>query len=325
MTQSIPDHAVFNYMDHSVAPSLRRNGRVMMRRDTQGSDTPMVGLSVDKREVPLVDARGLTGDAIPTLYRNGFELVQDAQPFETADYMDHQRVLSAYYPVCEALVQTATGATEVRAFDHNVRSAAGKKDGATIAGGQEVQGPARMVHGDYTLTSAPQRLLDLTEPPRRNDTLASVLADGETLFDAVQIKNLLDRGSFSIINVWRNIVAEPVQTDPLALCDGQTVRPDDLVVFEIHYEDRIGENYFARGADSHRWYFYPGMTRDEALLIKQWDSRGPLARSDGKTADQDDANAPCTFSFHSAFRNDAAPDDAPSRWSIEVRCIALFA
>ena len=34
-------------------------------------------------------------------------------------------------------------------------------------------------------------------------------------------------------------------THPLALCDAQTVEPDDLVVFEIHYADRVGENYFA--------------------------------------------------------------------------------
>ena len=50
------------------------------------------------------------------------------------------------------------------------------------------------------------------------------------------------------------------------------MHPDDLVVFEIHYADRIGENYFAKHADAHRWYFYPALTRDEALLIKQWDS-----------------------------------------------------
>ena len=34
--------------------------------------------------------------------------------------------------------------------------------------------------------------------------------------------------------------------------------------------------------------------------------------------------APCTFSFHSAFEDPAAPPDAPDRWSIEVRCVALY-
>ena len=39
---------------------------------------------------------------------------------------------------------------------------------------------------------------------------------------------------------------DPVEINPLALCDASTVSPQDLVVFEIHYADRVGENYFAK-------------------------------------------------------------------------------
>ena len=66
------------------------------------------------------------------------------------------------------------------------------------------------------------------------------------------------------------------------------------------------------------------MTRDEALLIKQWDSAGGLARSRGAHADTPDGHAPCTFSFHSAFEDPLTPPDAPERWSIEVRCVTLY-
>ena len=104
--------------------------------------------------------------------------------------------------------------------------------------------------------------------------------------------------------------------------------PEDLVVFEIHYADRIGENYFAKHDARHRWVYWSAMTRDEALLIKQWDSAGELARSRGARADPDGGGSsgggPCTFSFHSAFEDPATPPDAPDRWSIEVRCAALF-
>ena len=113
-------------------------------------------------------------------------------------------------------------------------------------------------------------------------------------------------------------------THPLALCDSQTVNPEDLVVFEIHYQDRLGENYFAKHAERHHWYYFPEMTRDEALLIKQWDSAGPLARSDGKQADVSDPQSPSTFSFHSAFEDPATPHGAPDRQSIEVRCIVIY-
>ena len=135
---------------------------------------------------------------------------------------------------------------------------------------------------------------------------------------------LADGGRFAIINVWRNIAKEPVATHPLALCNAQTVQAEDLVVFEIQYQDRIGENYFAKHAPRHQWFYYPRITRDEALLIKQWDSAGPMAGSRGAKSDADNPQAPCTFSFHTAFEDPSAPPDAPDRWSIEVRCLALY-
>jgi hypothetical protein len=66
------------------------------------------------------------------------------------------------------------------------------------------------------------------------------------------------------------------------------------------------------------------MTRDEVVLIKQWDSAGNLACSEGRQADSSSADTPCTFSFHSAFFDPQTPEDAPARWSIEVRCMAFF-
>ena len=95
-------------------------------------------------------------------------------------------------------------------------------------------------------------------------------------------------------------------------------------MFELHYPDRVGENYFSKHASCHRWYYYPEMRRDEALLIKQWDSGGTLARSDGARADANDQEAPCTFNFHSAFTHPSTPLDAPDRWSIEVRCLVVY-
>ena len=233
-------------------------------------------------------------------------------------------VVQEYYGQCVEIVQEVTGA-HAFAFDHNIRSASGKKSQRQITGGQQVQGPAHVVHGDYTLTSGPQRLRDLAKPPSGNDTLRSVLDEGQSLISPEIAERALDDGGrFSIINVWRNIANEPVATHPVALCDGQSVHPKDLVVFEIHYQDRVGENYFAKHSPRHQWYYYPDMTGDEALLIKQWDSAGKLARSRGARGDASDNQAPCTFSFHSAFEDPSTPPDAPERWSIEVRCIVLY-
>jgi hypothetical protein len=97
-----------------------------------------------------------------------------------------------------------------------------------------------------------------------------------------------------------------------------------LVTFEIHYDDRIGENYFAKHNPRHEWYLYPNLTRHEILLLKQWDSSGTLAQSQGKLADGDGApESPCTFSFHSAVDQPPA-QGAPDRESMEVRCFVVY-
>ena len=314
----------FRYMQASVASSLYRNGKVLTRRDRDGSDSGRVGVDLEDREMAIIDARTLAPADQPTLAVNGFELLERPTADPGLDFLDHQAVVHSYYPACAEIVRAATGATSVAAFDHNVRSAAGKSVKRRIAGGQEVQGPAHLVHGDYTLTSAPQRLRDLAYPPTSNDTYRTALAAGETLLDADAVERAIGNGRFSIVNVWRNIAREPVATRPLALCDAASVHPRELVVFEIHYEDRIGENYFAKHDPRHRWVYWSAMTRDEALLIKQWDSAGEVAFSGGARADSDGTGRPCTFSFHSAFEDPATPSDAPDRWSIEVRCAALF-
>ena len=312
------------YLAASVETSLYRNGKVFVHRNTEGNDTPWVGADVDKRQMTIHDARGLAEPERRTLEANGFEMLGRPLTDLEIDFLDHEQVVRRYYPHCADIVREHAGARIVKAFDHNVRSAAGKLSGRRIVGGQQVQRPAQIVHGDYTLTSGPQRLRDLANPPAVNDTYRTQLADGETLLDDADVTRALDSGRFALINLWRNIAEQPVATYPLALCDAVSVHPDDLVVFEIHYADRIGENYFAKHANDHRWYFYPALTRDEALLIKQWDSAGGMARSEGASADAMCPDAPCTFSFHTAFQDPMTAPDAPDRWSIEVRCIVLY-
>ena len=314
----------FTYMAASVESSLYRNGKVLTRRDGSGNDSGWTGFDKEKRPMAVQDARGLAGSQRRTLETNGFESLERPLASPDIDFLDHDQVVRRYYPHCTEIVRAASGARLVAAFDHNIRSVSGNRSGRRIKGGQQVQAPAYIVHGDYTLTSGPQRLRDLAKPPAVNDTYRTALADGDSLLDEAEVERTLEAGRFAIINLWRNIAREPVAAHPLAFCDATSVHPDDLVVFEIHYADRVGENYFAKHSDDHRWYFYSGATRDEALLIKQWDSAGGLARSKGAKADSMSPDAPCTFSFHSAFEDPTTAPDAPDRWSIEVRCVALY-
>ena len=325
-SQLIPDESSigsFNYMSDSVRPSLYRNGEVLTRRDGDGNDFGTLGLVLEAKERVVHNARELGDDERKTCWGNGFELLNAPLDTQALDFFDHDAVVRTYYAQCSSLVAEQTGGRAF-AFDHNIRSASGKQSQRRTVGGQSVQEPLHMVHGDYTLFSAPRRLRDLAQPPTVNDTYRTALKAGESLINPLEAKRTLDHGRFAVINVWRNIADTPVAVHPLALCDGRSVDPQDLVVFEIHYQDRIGENYFAKHSPNHRWYYYPELTRSEALLIKQWDSTGVLASSDGKMSDAADSDAPCTFSFHSAFEETTAPLDAPDRWSIEVRCMVIY-
>ena len=58
-----------------------------------------------------------------------------------------------------------------------------------------------------------------------------------------------------------------------------------------------------------RRYYYSAMKKNEVILFKQWDSDPTLS---GR------------ITFHTAFSDPAAPPDAPTRQSIEVRAIAFF-
>ena len=62
----------FNYMADTSTPSLFRNGKVLTRRDRDGSDSGWEGVDREPRAMPVQDARILRN--APTLASNGYEL-----------------------------------------------------------------------------------------------------------------------------------------------------------------------------------------------------------------------------------------------------------
>ena len=84
---------------------------------------------------------------------------------------------------------------------------------------------------------------------------------------------------FAEFNVWRNIAHDPVEMAPLGFVDAESIAPRDLAVCDLVYADRTGEIYQGVYNADHRWYYFPRMTRDEAILIKcyEFDERRPRA------------------------------------------------
>ena len=137
---------------------------------------------------------------------------------------------------------------------------------------------------------------------RGEATMRAALRGGGSL----EAEKLLAR-RFAVVNVWKPI-GWPVEVAPLAVCDARTIGPGDLVPTDLLYRDRKGEVYSMRFAPKHRWYYFPRMRPDEAMLLKCYDSAHDRAR----------------FTAHSAFDDPTSPVDARSRESIEVRTLAFF-
>ena len=61
---------------------------------------------------------------------------------------------------------------------------------------------------------------------------------------------------------------------------------------ELKYRERTGEIYVMRYSPSHRWYYFPKMAPEQALLLKTYDSQ-----TDGRAR----------FMGHSAFEDPTTP------------------
>ena len=210
--------------------------------------------------------------------QHGFVFVDHAT--RVMDFYERDEVETVYYPEAEALIRQVTGATRVHIFDHTVRS------GDVARQEMGLREPLKQVHNDYTDRSGPQRVRDLL-PEEAEDLL---------------------RYRFMIVQVWRPI-ATVVVSEPLAICDARSVAETDLIATERRHPNRVGETYTLSYNPGHRWYYFPKMQRDEAIVFKVYDSAiGDHAR----------------FTAHSSFNDPQTPDAAPPRESIELRALVFF-
>lgn len=244
-----------------------------------GADAELkISAQFTARSVTIADVRD--SRHLPTLDVDGFTLVAHTSSVE--DFYDDTQIQEVYESEAVQLVQQSSGAIDAIVFDNTRRS-----DASAIRGEYSIREPSMVIHNDYTDASARQRLSD-------------IVGENEA--------NARSQRRFAIFNVWRSI-AGPVVTTPLALCSAASLRDEDLVASERRAKDRIGELQLVTYNPEHRWYWYSGMTCDEALLIKTYD-----ASLDGRAR----------RAVHSAFANPEALADTPPRESIETRVLAFF-
>jgi hypothetical protein len=242
-----------------------------------GSDRRVGGGASEPHRVVIRNGR-LEADRF-ALERNGFRFVR--HPTKVVDFFDEDEIRRVYYPEMEVLVKAESGARRVEVFDHTLRTA-----DEELRQAAKIRDPVRRVHNDYTEWSGPQRV-------------RTFLPD--------EAEKLLQR-RFAVIQVWRPI-RHPVESWPLAIADAQSISPENLVVTERRYRDRVGQTYAIAYNPAHRWYWFPHMRPDEALVFKTYES---------------EKQGHARWTAHTAFEDPSTRRDARPRESIEIRTLAFF-
>ena len=164
----------------------------------------------EPHQVLIFDARLIAGGL--SLDREGFALVR--HPTVVKNFYDDKEIRNVYYPAAEAFLKATLKADRVFIFDHTVRK---RVEGAADVRGGGPRQPATRVHVDQTDVSGANRVRE--HLPEEADELLN--------------------GRVQVINLWRPIRG-PVRDAPLAMCDGQTVAPGDLIASDLIYPSRKG-------------------------------------------------------------------------------------
>ena len=268
---------------HYLAPRA-----TVLRRFTAPGASINTGV-YEPHVVPVRNGRPVQGSF--TLDVHGFEITEHRSA--VVDFTDRAEVDAVYVPEVLDFVKARTGADEVAARGWVLRRSAAPGENSS-------QPQAALVHVDYAPEGAEERAA------------------------AVYAEHFPDGAGFSravATSTWR-VFSPPPQDWPLALCDFRSVAATEGLPNELYFVDELPADPFAElGPDArlvtngsefrydpdHRWWYFPDMTRDEALLFVFNDT---------------DHGRPWRV-VHSAFRDPTVAATVP-RHSIEFRTFAFF-
>ena len=282
---------VISYLDRSVTkpyqylcqPPAGEPINNFVKEAVEKDITDLAGTSSSERE-----ALGFTTTGA------GFHIIDDAwtDPKVRTEWTDEARwededwIKSTYYSEVDALLKKQLGVTPTYMFDHTIR----KSQSSHLPDDPANRKPVAQAHCDQSRLAGENRI-------RKHL--------GEDVLERV-LKGELE---VQLINVWRPM--RNVEEYPLALADSRTVyrgenggKPD-WVESALRYETWSGQTLLITNRPEHQWYYYKGITPDQAILLKCYDSKTE------------------TRTPHTAFVDPSTAPDAKPRWSMEVRVLCL--
>jgi hypothetical protein len=251
----------------------------------------------DRQPVEVDIHDGRTSD-LPGWRACGFEVC--AHPSTVVDWSDDEEIARIHYAEAEDLARRLTGADVALVSDHVRRSAESVKQ-------PRQQAPVPLVHSDFAPNYADVIRFAYQDVHGRG--AATLARNGVTSEDVEGAPRLM------MLQLWRN-VGPPRMDLPVAWCDARTVTPAETRPFRYTGYVAGGRSFDAiaiSGSDAgaHEWHAFPGLTADEVVAFRTYDSEMVDA---GTTY----------FTPHSAFRDPDVPLGSPARASVELRVMCLF-
>ena len=250
--------------------------------DTPPAGLPQRNFGDDPQAVQIDDIR-----ASPSSYNldnDAFLAVFSVPPSSETSFTSDDSIRANYYPeVTDLLLRHIPGSHKVVIFDHTIRRTSPDAPRA----------PVQRVHIDQTAPSAEQRVRKHLPPAEADKLLA---------------------GRYRIVNVWRPLNKNPVESFPLAFASSSTLEDEDVVPVEHRYNSGYrGQTAAIKYNPGQRWYYLSGMTGNDRLLLECFDSEG-LKRDSGVKGGR---------LAHTAFEDPRTRPDAEGRESIEVRALVF--
>lgn len=265
----------------TVTGTISYLGAMTVRPRYYANDHSRDVLVLTPRTVEIEDAR--TRSIAPSLEREGFTLVEHKSA--VADFRNSAQVALAHPAEIERLVQHLSGADAVVVSSPGVlRFSEASPDSGKLNNSL----PARFIHIDVS------------------DATAAIFAERSRPSREKPLRRAAH------YNVWR-VISPPPQDVPLAVCDARTLATEDLVAADAVFDapgkpEWSFEGLLVHYNERHRWSYFSGMSRDEALVFKTHDS---------------DPAQPHHVP-HTAFNDPTCPPGVAPRASIEMRAIAYW-
>jgi hypothetical protein len=246
-------------------------------------------------EVDVFDGRAAE---LPGWERCGFELMSHSSSLQ--DWSDEEAVSAVHYQEVEELARKMTHADVALVSNHITRS-------PEDARRHEQLSPITLVHSDFA--AGHEAIIRRSYRDGTYDDKALV-RNGVSIDDVEKARRIL------ILQFWRNL--GPARMDfPLAWCDVRTVDVSDGWAFHVTDYAGSGFDFDALAVSppaqpgGHHWYAFPGMTPDETVAFRTYDT--DMVKQ-GQTY----------FTPHSAFHDPEVPVGRPARTSIELRATCLW-